>query len=345
MNTAGRGYSIVVFILIFLVPIYPTISSYFYKNNQYDFLRSDIDESSILESYYASDAQDSGQGPLLESSDSFLSVRTTTNDQRDLVGTNEIVNYEVKFWDNVSSIAYKFWISGNSIYWANDFSKEHIIRPGDTIKIPPVSGLIYKIQKGDTIDAIAQKYKLDKNDILKQNLLSLNDHIRAGDILVLPWAIKQAPKPVNTQKNIIKNNALSQSKWGSQYKFSDNGEYVDESGSYKLVWRQPQHNFYWWNCTWYVAQYKNVNWWWDANDWLRNARAKGHATWSSPKLGSIVVFEGRGYNPVYGHVWIVVWLKWGDIIVSDMNYRKLNEVTYRRVAKSDRAIQGYIYAE
>jgi hypothetical protein len=31
--------------------------------------------------------------------------------------------------------------------------------------------------------------------------------------------------------------------------------------------------------------------------------------------------------------------------VSDMNYRKLWEVTYRRVAKDDRAIEGYIYVD
>jgi hypothetical protein len=28
-----------------------------------------------------------------------------------------------------------------------------------------------------------------------------------------------------------------------------------------------------------------------------------------------------------------------DIIVSDMNYRRLNEVTYRKIPKNDRAIQ------
>jgi surface antigen len=112
-----------------------------------------------------------------------------------------------------------------------------------------------------------------------------------------------------------------------------------------LVWRKPKHSFYWWNCTWYVAQYKNVNWWGDANEWLRNARSKGHATGNSPKLWAIVSFEWRGYNPVYGHVWIVVWIKWWDIIVSDMNYRKLWEVTYRRVSQDNRAIEGYIYVD
>jgi hypothetical protein len=31
--------------------------------------------------------------------------------------------------------------------------------------------------------------------------------------------------------------------------------------------------------------------------------------------------------------------------VSDMNYRKINEVTYRKIPINDRAIQWYIYID
>jgi surface antigen len=62
-------------------------------------------------------------------------------------------------------------------------------------------------------------------------------------------------------------------------------------------------------------------------------------------LWSIVVFDGRGYNPRYWHVGIVTDIKWSDIIVSDMNYRKINEVTYRRVPMNNRSIKGYIYID
>jgi surface antigen len=88
-----------------------------------------------------------------------------------------------------------------------------------------------------------------------------------------------------------------------------------------------------------VASYKNVNWRGNANQWLRNARAKGHATGSTPTLGSIVVLNGRGYNPRYGHVAIVMEVKKDYLIVSDMNYRRLYEVTYRKIPINDRAIK------
>jgi surface antigen len=52
-----------------------------------------------------------------------------------------------------------------------------------------------------------------------------------------------------------------------------------------------------------------------------------------------VVLDGTGYNPRYGHVAIVMDIKESHIIVSDMNYRKINEVTYRKIPINDRAIQ------
>lgn len=94
-----------------------------------------------------------------------------------------------------------------------------------------------------------------------------------------------------------------------------------------------------------MANHKSVTWRGNANQWLRNAKAAGVPTGSKPAVGAIVSFSGGGYNPYYGHVGIVVDIDGDDIIVKDMNYRRLNEVTIRRVAKDDNAIRGYIYSD
>jgi surface antigen len=300
-----------------------------------------------LWSYIASDGsyvpdEEGSELPMFESSDSFLSVNTILDDERDLTWTNEIIDYEVKFGDTISGIAYSFKVSNNSIYWANDFSRNSVIRPWDVIKIPPVSGLIHQVKKGDTIGTIAKKYNVGETKILSQNLLSSDDTLKVWEVIVVPWAIKKVKKPV--YKNPPKQYASKSSGWW--YSFAKGGsKYVNAWWKYQLVWRKPKANFYWGNCTWYVAQYKNVNWQWNANQWLTNAQRKWHKTWSTPTLWSIVVFSGRWYNPRYGHVWIVTDIKWWDIIVSDMNYRKINEVTYRRVPINNRSIKWYIYID
>ena len=341
-------YNFVILSILFLLPIYPIFASIVYSNNQYDFLRNDIDESSIIWSFY-SDGEDNDNSdnsenrPILENIDSYLSIKTILNNERDLDWTNEIVDYEIKQWDNVSSIAYKFKVSNNSIYWANNFSKNHIIQPGDVIKIPPISWLIHQVKSGETINSLAKLYTIDSEKIYEQNLITPDDTIKVWDVLVIPWAIKKVPVPV--YKKIPKKLVTKTDK--TSYSFSNyaKSDYVNAWWKYKLVWRKPQHTFYWWNCTRYVWQYKNVNWWWNANQWLKNAKAKWHPTGSNPTLWSIVVLNWRWYNPRYGHVWIVMDIVWSDIIVTDMNYRKINEVTYRKIPLNDRAILWYIYVD
>ena len=339
-KNAKQSYKFLLFIVLFLVPIYPSFSSFIYNNNQYDFDRWDIDEQSILWSFYWDDSIEVENAPILESSDSFLSVNTILDDERDLTWTNEILDYEVKPWESFYSIAYKFKVSTNSIYWANNFSKNHTLQPGNILKIPPVSGLIHQVQKWETIWAIAKKYDIDWDLIVSQNLLSVWETLQAGEVLVIPGAIKKIPKPV------YKKPVNYASKSDTWYKFAQvaKSQYTTNKGSYNLVWHKPQ-SWVAWNCTWYVASYKKVNWRWNANRWMANARAKWHATWSTPKVGSIVQFTGRWYNPRYGHVAIVMDIKGDNLIVSDMNYRRLYEVTYRKVPINDRSIDWYIYID
>ena len=78
---------------------------------------------------------------------------------------------------------------------------------------------------------------------------------------------------------------------------------------------------------------------------MRNAKAAGAKTGSTPVIGAIVQFSGAGYNRYYGHVGIVSGIEGGNIIIKDMNYRGLYEVTIRKVAIDHPAIDGYIYVD
>lgn len=337
------NYNIVLFFVIFLFPIYPLFSSFFYENSTYDFYRWYIDESSILD-FYSQDDWDLEDISLI-SNDSFLFVNTFVWWNRDISWYNEIINYKVKAWDSLYSIANKFWISSNSILWANNFNSKTILYPNQIIKIPPVSWIIHKVWSWDTIWTLSNKYKISEEKILSQNWLLSTDKIIEWQILIIPWAIKeepQKPKIIIAKKSKKSNNTLQ---WWYDFTSWWNSEFVDYNSDFKFIKRKAQWTFYWWNCTWYVAQYKNVNWSWNAKEWLKNAKSKWHSTWNKPSIWAIVVFNWRWYNPYYWHVWIVIGIKWDNIIVKDMNYRKLNEITVRKVPINDRAIKWYIYVD
>jgi surface antigen/uncharacterized protein (DUF433 family) len=340
-------YNIVIFFVVVLMPIYPALASFVHSNTVLDFYRGDIDESSIIDSYVGDEEGAESTGLIVETKDSFLSINTLLDGERDVSETSEVVNYEVKSGESISTIADKFWISLNSIYWANNLSKSSVIRPGDTVKVPPVSGIIHQVKSGDTLSSLAKKYDIPEDKIRKQNDLSNNNNLIAGTVIVLPGAIKKYEAPKKPVISVTKYFATNKDKGTkSSYKKVVAGKkLVIDTEAYTLSKRSPKHSFAWWNCTRFVAQYKNVDWSWNAKDWLRNARNKGHATGNTPSSGAIIVFNGRGYNPVYGHVGIVVEVEDNQIIIKDMNYRSINEVTTRKVSKNDWAIRWYIYVD
>lgn len=72
----------------------------------------------------------------------------------------DVVEHKVVLGDTLSSIAKHYGVDAESIAFLNDFSVNKILRPGDTIKIPPVSGVVVTVKSGDTIASLAKKYGL-----------------------------------------------------------------------------------------------------------------------------------------------------------------------------------------
>lgn len=113
--------------------------------------------------------------------------------------TDRISLYTVREGDNISVVARMFGVSVNTIIWANDIKRGHVIQPGDVLVILPVSGIKHEVQKGDTLASIAKKYKADIGDILAFNNLALNDTLTAGQEVIIPDGELAAP-PAPTQK-------------------------------------------------------------------------------------------------------------------------------------------------
>jgi surface antigen len=324
-----------------------------HSNTAIEFYRWEIDEGSIIESYlWEWEEGNDNEDIIVENKDSYLSINTLLDDERDVSQENEIIEYTVQPWDSISSIAYKFQVSNNSIYWANNFWKNSTINPGDIIKVPPVSGMIHRVKSWDTLAMIAKKYGVSEEKIQSQNNLDENNTLVKDSVIVIPGAIKKVEEVSDDTKLLAKNTKKTSSKTTKKTPKTNSfskyakSEYVADDWEYTISKKWWAKWFAWWNCTYYVAMHKkNVNWRGNANQWLRNAAAKWHATWSKASAGAIVVFNGRGYNPRYGHVGIVTSVKDDYIIVKDMNYRALNEVTVRKIPKDDRAIMWYIYVD
>ena len=103
------------------------------------------------------------------------------------------------------------------------------------------------------------------------------------------------------------------------------------------------NTFYYWHCTWYIANEKDINWRGNAKDWYINASNAWNRVWYNAVKNSIVVFNWIGYNSLYWHVAIVKDIIWEYIIIREMNYKGLWLITHRIIKRSDSNIVWYIY--
>lgn len=95
---------------------------------------------------------------VLNSATDITNLDTTTLESEK--PRRDVVDYTVVLGDTLSSISKKHGVDTDSIAVLNDFSVNKILKPGDVIKIPPVSGIIVTVKSGDTITSLAKKYGL-----------------------------------------------------------------------------------------------------------------------------------------------------------------------------------------
>lgn len=246
----------------------------------------------------------------------------------------ENIKYTIKEGDTISGIAAAFGLKTQTLFWANDLHDRSIIKPGDSIIIPPKDGVIYKVRAGDTLSAIAQNYKADINEIREWNQLDV-DKIIEGQELFLPNATKPVIKITSSSNSVNDSNINStSSKQTSNNLLRSSKVYSSNKGSHKFPYGY---------CTWYVAQKRYVPWGGNAKDWPSNAQAYGYnVCWGSNcscPAGSILVTR----ESWYGHVAYVTNETNSTITISEMNKVGFGIVSTRTLAKGSWLIRACIY--
>lgn len=280
------------------------------------------------------------------------------------VPQSNIKTYTVVEYDDIIKIGKKYNLDPEVILWSNNLSMNDTLKVGQVLRIPPVSGLVHILQPGETVSDIAKKYNVSSAEILATNNIADARKIPDGAKLMIPGAKKPEPKPVVEKKVetpqktvttpvVTKPVTTKAAEKPTEKKVETPAVPATTTVNantglkdrYAIKFTGLGRGFVAGNCTWHVARNKTVTWRGNANQWIKNARAKGIPTGKTPVIGAIVQFSGHGYNAYYGHVGIVTDIQGDNLIVSDMNYRGLYEVTIRKVPINHPAIDGYIYVD
>lgn len=111
-------------------------------------------------------------------------------------GRIDWVEYTVKVGDTLGKIAETNGLSLETVLWANDFTEDSLISPGDTLQIPPGNGLNAIVQKGDSLEALAKRYKSSPQMIIDVNWsLEYPYDLQVGEELFIPDGKKPEPAP------------------------------------------------------------------------------------------------------------------------------------------------------
>jgi murein DD-endopeptidase MepM/ murein hydrolase activator NlpD len=136
-------------------------------------------------------------GPLLTSVDSAIFKPNYAT--ADAVHRKEISEYTVKGGDSIGRIAAEFGVSVATILHENKLSETDYIKPGQTLKILPTTGLKHEVKDGETLDAISKKYQVNLEIILEYNGIEIPDDIHPGEVIIIPDGKIELPKTQATR--------------------------------------------------------------------------------------------------------------------------------------------------
>lgn len=112
----------------------------------------------------------------------------------------EIIEYEVKAGDTISSIAGRYGVSVDTVVWENELgSAKAKIKPGQVLRILPTTGIAHEVKRGETVYSIAKKYDISAQAIVDWPYNTFaNDETFAlaiGQTLVVPDGVMPEKKP------------------------------------------------------------------------------------------------------------------------------------------------------
>ena len=134
------------------------------------------------------------EGDYLSSTSDIIPTRNVaTTVVPELRKRNESFAYTVQSGDTLSGIGSKFKISADALKYVNGLTDYSILKPGQTLTIPPISGLIHVVKRGDTITAIAEKYDVPPQAVADFNYILDTSRLALGTELVIPGGTVPVP--------------------------------------------------------------------------------------------------------------------------------------------------------
>jgi surface antigen len=206
-----------------------------------------------------------------------------------------VSSYTITQGDTASSIAAKFGVTTDTLFWANNLADNATLKPGQQLMILPVNGLLYTAKGDEDVAGLATTYQASANLIDSYNQLE-GKALAAGQKIIIPDGVKPEVKKTTPVAPVVSSTRIASS--GTTLRA---GSF---SNSYSMGY-----------CTYYVASRRAVpSNWGNASSWYYNAIASGYGVGTTPRAGAVAWEFGN-------HVAYVERVNGdGTVTVSEMNF-------------------------
>lgn len=124
---------------------------------------------------------------LVSDVDGYLVKINPQTQDSNRIGLTDYAVHTIENGETLSAIAMNYGVTVKTIMWENGIYNANSIRSGQSLIIPPVDGISYKVNSGDNLEKIAKKYEISVDSIVAQNGLD-SEVIQKGQSLFLPGA-------------------------------------------------------------------------------------------------------------------------------------------------------------
>ncbi len=96
--------------------------------------------------------------------------------------------HKVEKGESLWTIAAKYGIDIDTLIGANDIADMNRIRIGDSLRILPVKGILYRVNPGENLWTIARQFNISVDKIVEANAIENPELVQPGTSLILPGA-------------------------------------------------------------------------------------------------------------------------------------------------------------
>lgn len=231
------------------------------------------------------------QSGITVSGDAIANLAVATTEKSG-GGKAGFAQYTVQNGDTLWSIARDFGVTTDSIKWSNGITDENFVKPGQTINVPTITGIIYTVKAGDSIEGIASRYKSTVALIESQNDL-YGESLKSGMQIIIPDGVVDAPAAPKVAAAPTKTTSAGSGRYGSSAA-------IARTGTFKFPTIAGRNGYYNGYHRWAIDVPNNIGTPIYAADSGQIVEAK--YGYNGGFGNTILINHGDGFQTRYGHM-------------------------------------------